>query len=87
MLCLHYNGFDSYIFVNGLKICKFKTKDFEINAAPLGLCNVSKDVSVDNIKKTRMHGYAYGFSVDFHSSDVGDTLDIFKYLLEKHDIK
>ena len=39
------NGFDSYIFVNGTEIFKFKAKDFEINAAPLGLCNVSKDDS------------------------------------------
>ena len=39
------NGFDSYIFVNGTEICKFKAKDFEINAAPLGLCNVSTDDS------------------------------------------
>ena len=42
-LSLGSNGFDSYIFVNGIEICKFKAKDFEINAAPLGLCNVSID--------------------------------------------
>ena len=30
---------------------------------------------------------AYELSVDFDSSDVDDTLGIFKYFLEKHDIK
>ena len=39
------------IFVNGRKIYKFKAKCSEIVATPLCLGNISKDCSVDNIKK------------------------------------
>ena len=27
-LSLHYNGANSYLFVNGIEICKFKAKDY-----------------------------------------------------------
>ena len=39
-LSLNYNGVNSYIFVNGVEIYKFKAKDFEINVAPLCLGNI-----------------------------------------------
>ena len=38
----HYDGMNSYIFVNGIEIYQFKAKDSEINEAPLCLGNVSK---------------------------------------------
>ena len=38
--------------MNGTEICKFKAKDSEIVATPLSLGNISKDWSVDNMKKT-----------------------------------
>ena len=50
-LSLHYNGANSYLFVNGTEIYKFKAKDSEIVAVPLSLRNTSKDWSVDNMKK------------------------------------
>ena len=56
-LSLHYNEANSYLFVNGTEIYKFKTKDSEIVASPLCLGNFSKDWSVDNIKKTEFNGY------------------------------
>ena len=46
ILSLHYNGENSYSFVNGTEIAKFKAKDSEIVAAPLCLRNISKDFSV-----------------------------------------
>ena len=49
-LSLHYNEENSYLFVNGTEIYKFKAKDSEIVASQLCLGNISKDVSVDNIK-------------------------------------
>ena len=52
-LSLHYNGANSYLFVNGTEIYKFKAKDSEIVATPLCLENVSKDWSIDNMKKNR----------------------------------
>ena len=50
-LSLHYNGANSYLFVNGNEIHKFKAKDSEIVATPLCLGNISKHWSVDNMKK------------------------------------
>ena len=69
-LCLHYNGGNSYLFVNGTEIYNFKPKDFEIVATPLCLGNISKDCSVDNIKKTGFNGYVYEFSVDYDATSV-----------------
>ena len=51
-LSLHYNGANSYLFVNGTKIYKFKAKDSEIVTSPLCLGNISEDWSADNMKKT-----------------------------------
>ena len=51
---LHHNGANSYFFVNGKKIHKFKAKDSEIVATPLCLGNISKDWSVDNMKKASL---------------------------------
>ena len=56
-LSLHYNGANSYLFVNGTEIIKFKTKDSNIVARPLCLGNISKDWSVDNMKDTGLNGY------------------------------
>ena len=50
-LTLHYNEANSYVFVNGTEIHKFKAKDSEIVASPSCLGNISKDFSADNIKK------------------------------------
>ena len=48
-LSLHYNGANSYLFVNGTEIIKFKVKDSKIVALCLG--NISKDWSTDNMRK------------------------------------
>ena len=50
-LSLHYDGANSYLFVNGTEIYKFKAKDSEIVANPLCLGDISKDWSTDNMKK------------------------------------
>ena len=50
-LSLHYNGANSYLFVNGKEIHKFKAKDSEIVATPLCLGNISKDGLLGNMKK------------------------------------
>ena len=53
---LHYNGGNSYSFVNGTEIYKFKAKDSEIVASPLCLGNTFKDWSTDNMKKQGLMG-------------------------------
>ena len=49
-LSLHYNAANSYLFVNGTEIIKFKAKDSEIVPYSLCLGNISKDWTND--KKT-----------------------------------
>ena len=71
-LSLHYNVANSYLFVNGIEINKFKAKDSKIVATALCLGNISKEND---------------FSVDYNAIAVDDILDIHKYLTEKNNIK
>ena len=83
---MHFNGADSYLFVNSTEIIKFKAKDSEIVATPLFVGNISKDFSVDNMKNTGLNGYGYDFGVDYDAIAVDDILDIHKYLMKKNGI-
>ena len=65
------------------KLLNWKQK---IVATPLCLGNISKDWSVDNMKKTGFNGYVYDFSVDYDAIAVDDILDIHNYLMKKNDI-
>ena len=85
-LSLHYNGDNSYLFVNGTEIHIFKAKNSEIVTTPLCLGNISKDFSVENMKKTGLNGYIYDFSVDYDAIAVDVILDINKYLMGKNGI-
>ena len=81
-LTLHYNGANSYSFVNGTEIYKFKAKDSEIVPSSLCLGNIS----VDNMKKTGFTGYVYYFSADYNAIAVDDIKDIHNCLMKKNDI-
>ena len=85
-LILHCNEMNSYIFVNGDEMYKFKPKDSGINGALSCLGKVPNHFSVYNMKMTEFYGYVYYFSVDYDGIDV-DILDTIKYLMQKHDIK
>ena len=82
-LSLHYNRANSYLFVNGTEIDKFKAKDSEIIVTPLCLGNISKDFTGGNIKKSGLNGYVYDISVDYDAIAFDDILDIHKYLIKK----
>ena len=71
------------MFVNGIEIYKFKAKDSEIVATLLCLGNISKDWSVDNMKKAGFNGYVHDFSVDYNATDVDDIVNIHNYLMKK----
>ena len=45
-LSLHYNGSNSFLFVDATKTHQFKAKNSEIKRYPLCLRNISKDFSV-----------------------------------------
>ena len=85
-LSLHYNGSNSYFFVNGTEIIKFKAKDSAIVTIPLCLGSISKDWSTDNTKKTGLTGYVYDFSADYNSIAIDDIKDIHKYSMKKNGI-
>ena len=84
MFKLHYNGANSYLLVNGTEIYKFKAKDSKIEASPLCLGNISKDWSVDNLKRTGFTGYIYDFSVGYDDIGVDDIKNT--YLMKKNGI-
>ena len=77
-LSLHFNGRNSYLFVNGTEIINFEAKDSAIVASPLCLGNISKDWSTDNMKKTGFTGYVHDFSADYNAVTLDDIKDIHK---------
>ena len=50
------------------EIHKVKANHSEIIATPLCLRKISKESSVDNIKKTGLTAYIYDFSVDYDAT-------------------
>ena len=82
---MHYNGANSYLFVNGIEIIKFKSKNSEIVVTPLCLGNISKDWVVGNMKKVDLMDLS-DVSVDYDVIAVNDNLDIHNYLMKKHNI-
>ena len=48
------------------------------------LGNISKDWSVDDMKKIGLKGYVYHFSVDNNAITVSYISDIHKYLMKKY---
>ena len=85
-LSLRYNGANSYSFVNGKEIHKFKAKNPEIVATLLCLGSISKDWTVHNMKKTGLNGYVQDFRVDYVAITVDNILDIHNYLMKRNDI-
>ena len=61
-----------------------KAKDSEIVVTSLCLRNISKDFSVDNMKKTGLNRYVSDFTVDGIADD--DILDTHKYLIKKNNM-
>ena len=79
-----YNEADSYLFVNGAQIIKFKAKYFEIVANPICLVNISEHFFAANYG---LWGLVYDFIVDYRAIAVDDILEIHKYLMEKKNVK
>ena len=87
VLSLHYNGDNSYLFVNGVEQLKFKTATDQINKVPLTLGNISKDRSITNATKTGLYGTVYEFSVDYVPINGVKTMyGIHRYLMKKNNI-
>ena len=80
-LSLHYNGDNSYLFVNAKEIVKFKAKDSEIVPYPLCLASISKDFGSSNA--TGVYEYVYDFSFDYKAIANDKIHDIHVYLMKK----
>ena len=65
VLSLHYNGDDSYLFVNRTQELKFKSTINYKDRNLLCLDNISSDWSLTNSTKTGLYGNVYGFAVGY----------------------
>ena len=86
LISLHYNDDDSYLFVNGKEVIKFKAKKQSV-VGKLSLGNISADFNQADRKSTGLYGYVYDFSVDYNAISNDKIHDIQRYLMEKNNIK
>ena len=61
ILSLHYNGSNSFLFVNATKVYQSKAKNSEIKDYALCLGNVSKNFTIINMRKNRIKRDLYNF--------------------------
>ena len=87
LVILHYNGNNSYLFVNGRQELTFKYKTDQLVRKKLCIGNLSDQWTTSESEKTGLYGKIYDFVVDYEEI-VGTTkiLDIHKYLMIKHSI-
>ena len=85
-LSLRYNGDNSYLFVNGKEVTKFKAKKSEIkaNQLTLGSISTSTNLSSSDIEDSKLYGNVYDFSVDDNAISNDKILDIRAYLMKKN---
>ena len=83
VLSLHYNGDNSYLFVNGVEQLKFKSKVSYLERNLFTLGKISSDWSLQNMEKTGVHGNIYDCSIDYWPIDTGKIRDIHRYLMKK----
>ena len=87
VLSLHYNGNDSYLFVNGWQELKFKAKTDQLVKEKLYLGNLSDQWTTSESEKNGLYGKIYDFVVDYEQiAETTKILDMHKYLIIKHSI-
>ena len=87
VLSLHYNGDNSYLFVNGRQELKFKAKTDQLVKEKLCIGNLSDQWTTSESEKTGTYGKIYDFVVDYEQiSGVKTIYDIHRYLIIKHNI-
>ena len=85
-MSLHYNGNNSYLYVNGKEVTKFKAKHSESIKYPMCLGGLSKDYNKNSRQNTGLYGNNYGLSVDYSAISNDKIHDIHAYLMKKKDI-
>ena len=87
-LNLHYNADNSYLFVNGKEIFKFKADNKNVNfRTQFCLGSISNGFNTTESREVSLNGNVYDFLVDYNSIDKSDILNIHKYLMRKNNIK
>ena len=87
VLSLHYNGDDSYLFVNGKQELKFKGTTEHLVKEKLCIGNLSDQRTASESEKTGLYGNIYDFVVDYKSiNGVKPICDMHRYLITKHSI-
>ena len=88
MLELRYNADNSYLFVNGKQIFKFKADNKNVNLrTQFCLGSISNGFSATESREVPLNENLYDFSVDYNFVDKSDILNIHKYLMTKNNIK
>ena len=88
VLSLHYNGDNSYLFVNGRQELKFKAKTDQLVKEKLCMGNLSDQWTTSESEKTGVYGKIYDFVVDYEQiSGVKAIYDMHRYLMTKHNNK
>ena len=88
VLSLHYNGDNSYLFVNGRQELKFKAKTDQSVKEKLCRGNLSDQWTTSESEKTGLYGSIYDFAVDYEQIvGVKTIYDMHRYLMTKHNIK
>ena len=85
-LSLHYDGDNSYLFVNGKEVTKFKAKNSELIKYSMCVGGLSKDYTENSRKGTGLYGNVYDFSVDYSAITNDEILDMHDYLMKKNNI-
>ena len=87
VLSLHYNGDNSYLFVNGRQELKFKAKTDQLVKEKLCIGNLSDQWTASESEKTGVYGKIYDFVVDYEQiSGVKTIYDMHRYLIIKNNI-
>ena len=87
-LSVHYNADNSYLFVNGKEIFKFKADNKNVNLPTrLFLGSISDGFYATESREVSLNENVYDFSVDYNSIDKSDILNIHKYLMTKNYVK
>ena len=88
ILSLHYNGDNSYLFVNGREELKFKKNPDQIINKNLCLGNLSHDWTRDQSTTNYLYRNIYDFVVDYGAISGTTTIyDMHRYLMTEHNIK
>ena len=85
-MSLHYNNDNSYLFVNGEAVTKFKAKNCELIKCPMCLGGLSKDYNKNSRKDTGLYGNVYDFSVNYSAISNVKIHTIHAYLMNKNSI-